>query len=52
MEDVDSKVSSLNLDYEKLGYSFIAYIGIYLENDLTEKVLSELEKYLTLLWPI
>ena len=37
--------SSLNLDYEKLGYSFIAYIGIYLErNDLTEKVLSELEK--------
>ena len=39
------KGSSLNLDYEKLGYSFIAYIGIYLErNDLTEKVLSELEK--------
>tara|TARA_B100000575_G_scaffold31955_1_gene21526 strand:- start:14399 stop:14878 length:480 start_codon:yes stop_codon:yes gene_type:complete len=37
--------SSLNLDYEKLGYSFIAYIGIYLErNDLTEKVLLELEK--------
>ena len=39
------KGSSLNLDYEKLGYSFIAYIGLYLErNDLTEKVLSELEK--------
>ena len=33
------------MDYEKLGYSFIAYIGIYLErNDLTAKVLSELEK--------
>ncbi|MGM0635933.1 MAG: Lrp/AsnC family transcriptional regulator [Bacteroidota bacterium] len=23
--------SSLNLDYKKLGYSFIAYVGIYLE---------------------
>ncbi len=46
MEDAGIlKGSSLNLDYEKLGYSFIAYIGIYLErNDLTEKVLFELEK--------
>ncbi|RPG56196.1 MAG: winged helix-turn-helix transcriptional regulator [Flavobacteriales bacterium] len=46
MEDAGIlKGSSLNLDYEKLGYSFIAYIGIYLErNDLTAKVLSELEK--------
>ena len=46
MEDAGIlKGSSLNLDYEKLGYSFIAYIGIYLErNDLTEKVLSDLEK--------
>lgn len=46
MEDAGIlKGSSLNLDYEKLGYSFIAYIGIYLErNDLTEKVLSQLEK--------
>ena len=46
MEDAGIlKGSSLNLDYEKLGYSFIAYIGIYLErNDLTQKVLSELEK--------
>ena len=46
MEDAGIlKGSSLNLDYEKLGYSFIAYIGLYLErNDLTEKVLSELEK--------
>ncbi len=24
--------SSLNLDYEKLGYSFIAYIGVFLNN--------------------
>ena len=46
MEDAGIlKGSSLNLDYEKLGYSFIAYIGLYLErNDLTAKVLSELEK--------
>ena len=46
MEDAGIlKGSSLNLDYEKLGYSFIAYIGLYLErNHLTEKVLSELEK--------
>ena len=46
MEDAGIlKGSSLNLDYEKLGYSFIAYIGIYLErNDMTEKVLSELAK--------
>ena len=46
MEDAGIlKGSSLNLDYEKLGYSFIAYIGISLErNDLTEKVLSDLEK--------
>ena len=26
------KGSSLNLDYVKLGYSFIAYVGIYLQN--------------------
>ena len=33
MEDAGIiKGSSLNLDYEKLGYSFIAYIGIFLEN--------------------
>lgn len=24
--------SSLNLDYEKLGYSFIAYVGVFLNN--------------------
>ena len=26
------KGSSLTLDYEKLGYSFIAYVGIFLQN--------------------
>ena len=46
MEDAGIiKGSSLNLDYEKLGYSFIAYIGIFLEkNNFTPKVLSDLEK--------
>ncbi len=46
MEDAGIiKGSSLNLDYEKLGYSFIAYIGIYLEkNNYTPKVLNDLEK--------
>ncbi|MGB0366078.1 MAG: Lrp/AsnC family transcriptional regulator [Flavobacteriaceae bacterium] len=45
MEDAGIiKGSSLNLDYEKLGYSFIAYIGIYLEkNSMTLKVLESLE---------
>jgi len=38
------KGSSLNLDYEKLGYSFIAYIGIFLEkNSATQQVLKDLE---------
>ena len=45
MEDAGIiKGSSLNLDYEKLGYSFIAYIGIYLEkNNTTQQVLKDLE---------
>ncbi|MGB1448467.1 MAG: Lrp/AsnC family transcriptional regulator [Flavobacteriaceae bacterium] len=45
MEDAGIiKGSSLNLDYEKLGYSFIAYIGIYLEkNSMTLQVLESLE---------
>ena len=39
------KGSSLNLDYEKLGYSFIAYIGIFLEKtNATAKVIEELDK--------
>ncbi len=45
MEDAGIiKGSSLNLDYEKLGYTFIAYIGIYLEkNNMTQSVLKSLE---------
>ena len=45
MEDAGIiKGSSLNVDYEKLGYSFIAYIGIYLEkNNATQNVLKSLE---------
>ena len=35
--------SSLNLDYVKLGYSFIAYVGIFLEKtSATEKNYSSL----------
>ena len=37
------KGSSLNLDYVKLGYSFIAYVGIFLEKtNKTQFVLEEL----------
>ena len=39
------KGSSLNLDYVKLGYSFIAYVGIFLEKtNTTDEVLRELNK--------
>lgn len=39
------KGSSLNLDYVKLGYSFIAYVGIFLEKtNTTEEVLQALNK--------
>ncbi len=46
MEDAGIiKGSSLNLDYVKLGYSFIAYVGIFLEKtQKTEYVLGELNK--------
>ena len=38
------KGSTLNLDYVKLDYSFIAYVGIFLEkNRMTEKVLTDLK---------
>ena len=38
------KGSTLNLDYVKLDYSFIAYVGIFLEkNRMTEKVLKDLK---------
>lgn len=37
--------SSLTLDYEKLGYSFIAYVGIYLQNtSQTKFVLQRIEE--------
>lgn len=37
------KGSTLNLDYVKLDYSFIAYVGIFLKkNRMTEKVLTDL----------
>ena len=36
MEEAESiKGSSLNLDYVKLGYSFIAYVGVFLEKTNT-----------------
>ena len=39
------KGSSLNLDYVKLGYSFIAYVGIFLEKtSATDKVLKSLKE--------
>ena len=38
------KGSSLNLDYVKLGYSFIAYVGIFLEKtNTTAQVLNALQ---------
>ena len=45
MEDAGIiKGSSLNLDYVKLGYSFIAYVGIFLEKThKTAEVLKALE---------
>jgi Lrp/AsnC family transcriptional regulator for asnA, asnC and gidA len=46
MEDAGIiKGSSLNLDYVKLGYSFIAYVGVFLEKtNKTNQVLQELNK--------
>ena len=46
MEDAELiKGSSLTLDYEKLGYSFIAYVGIFLEKThQTKFVLERLEE--------
>ena len=39
------KGSSLNLEYVKLGYSFIAYVGIFLEKtNTTSEVLESLKK--------
>ena len=33
--------SSLTLDYEKLGYSFIAYVGVFLNNTSQTKFVLE-----------
>ena len=46
MEDAELiQGSSLTLDYEKLGYSFIAYVGIFLEKThQTKFVLERLEE--------
>lgn len=46
MEDAGIiKGSSLNLDYVKLGYSFIAYVGIFLQKtQRIAEVLSDLDK--------
>jgi Lrp/AsnC family transcriptional regulator for asnA, asnC and gidA len=42
MEDAGIiKGSSLNLDYKKLGYSFIAYVGIFLQNTSQTKFVLE-----------
>ncbi len=47
MEDAGIiKGSSLNVDYEKLGYSFIAYVGIFLEkNNTTQKALQDFKRH-------
>ncbi len=39
------KGATLSVDYEKMGYSFIAHIGIFLEKTMyTQRVLESLEK--------
>lgn len=39
------KGSTLTIDYEKMGYSFIAHIGVYLDKtNLTQNVIAELRK--------
>jgi len=39
------KGSTLTVDYDKMNYSFIAYIGLFLENSsFTEKIVGELYK--------
>ena len=39
--------SSLQVDYKKLGYSFIAYVGVYLNNTSQTKFVSTLENICT-----
>ena len=39
------KGSTLTVDYDKMNYSFIAYVGLFLENSsFTKKIISELNK--------
>ncbi len=39
------KGATLTVDYEKMGYSFIAHIGVYLEKTaMTKSVIADLEK--------
>lgn len=39
------KGSTLTIDYEKMGYSFIAHIGVYLDKtNLTQNVIAELRR--------
>lgn len=45
MDEGIIKGSTLKLDYDKLGYSFIAYVGLFLiKSSSTESVLAELVK--------
>ena len=42
MEDAKIiKGSSLTIDYQKLGYSFIAYVGVFLQNTSQTKFVLE-----------
>ncbi len=39
------KGSTLTVDYDKMGYTFIAYVGVLLENSsMTSRVIGEIEK--------
>ena len=39
------KGSTLSVDYNKMGYTFIAYVGLFLENSSeTQQVIEEVEK--------
>lgn len=43
--------STLNIDYSKMGFSFTAYVGIYLsKTKLTQHVIDELRKIPTWWW--
>jgi Lrp/AsnC family transcriptional regulator for asnA, asnC and gidA len=44
MEDAGIMGSSLVLDYDKLGYSFIAYVGVFLNTTQTKFVLQRINE--------